>query len=290
MTHKNLIVCKSNNVIEAGYRLSLNEQRVILACISKVNSMNELLETDEFELSARDFASMYNISQDRAYNELKEVSKNLYHRSLTIFNPYPNRPKVEKIETRWISSIAYLPSDGKVILRFSQDILPFLSELKGQFTRYKLEHIGNMTSIYAIRLYELLAQWKSKGKREVEISWLKKQLQLDSSYERMNNLKARVIQPAIADINEHSNFYVTWTQRKTGKKISHLIFEFKEKQSPVHVKKTMLKKEDVSVEDVSVRVNNVDYFAEMRMKFGNALPINSIPDEIVTILKNQGRW
>ncbi len=290
MTYKNLIVCKSNNVIEAGYRLSLNEQRVILACISKVNSMNELLETDEFELSARDFASMYNISQDRAYNELKEVSKNLYHRSLTIFNPYPNRPKVEKIETRWISSIAYLPSDGKVILRFSQDILPFLSELKGQFTRYKLEHIGNMTSIYAIRLYELLAQWKSKGKREVEISFLKKQLQLDSSYERMNNLKARVIQPAIADINEHSNFYVTWTQRKTGKKISHLIFEFKEKQSPLHVKKTMLKKEDVSVEDVSVRVNNVDYFAEMRMKFGNALPINSIPDEIVTILKNQGRW
>lgn len=56
MNHKILTVCKSNEVIEAGYRLSLNEQRVVLACIGQVNSMEELLKTDEFELSAKDFA------------------------------------------------------------------------------------------------------------------------------------------------------------------------------------------------------------------------------------------
>jgi plasmid replication initiation protein len=287
MKNKNLIVCKSNNVIEAGYRLSLNEQRVILACISKVNSMNELLESDEFELSAQDFALMYNISQNRAYGELKEVSKNLYHRSLTIFNPDPNRPKIEKIETRWISSIAYLPDDGKVILRFSKDILPFLGELKGQFTRYKLEHIGKMTSIYAIRLYELLAQWKNIGKREVELNWLKQQLQLDSSYERMNNLKARVIEPAVKDINTHSNFYVTWTQRKTGKKISHLVFEFKEKKNSLFVKPKNKVREDVA--NVST-TNNIDYFADMRKKFGDLLPENAIPEDMIKYLKSQNRW
>ena len=287
MKNKNLIVCKSNNVIEAGYRLGLNEQRVILACMSRVNSMNELLESDEFELSAQDFALMYNISQNRAYGELKEVSKSLYHRSLTIFNPDPSRPKIEKIETRWISSIAYLPDDGKVILRFSKDILPFLGELKGQFTRYKLEHIGKMTSIYAIRLYELLAQWKNIGKREVELNWLKQQLQLDSSYERMNNLKARVIEPAVKDINAHSNFDVTWTQRKSGKKISHLVFEFKEKKNSLFVKPQ--KKVHEEVANVST-TNNVDYFAEMRKKFGSALPSNAIPEQIISVLKEQGRW
>ena len=229
MSQKILTVCKANEVIEAGYRLSLNEQRVILACIGQVNSMEELLKTDEFELSAKDFANLYGISENRAYGELQEVAKNLYQRSLTIYNPDPNYPKLKKIETRWISSIGYMPDDGKIILCFAQKLLPYLSQLKGTFTRYKLEHVGNMTSMYSIRLYELLAQWQSVGKREVEIEWLKKQFQLDESYDRMFDLKKRVIEPAVKDINEHSNFNVTWTQRKTGRAVTHFIFEFGEK-------------------------------------------------------------
>jgi plasmid replication initiation protein len=247
--------------------------------------MCELLESDEFELSARDFADLYGISQDRAYSELQEVSKNLYQRSLTILEPYPHRPKIQKIETRWISSISYLPEDGKIILRFAKDILPFLSLLKGQFTRYKLESVGKMKSVYGIRLYELLAQWKSCGKREIELDWLKKQLQLESGYDRMNNLKARVIEPAVADINLHSNFNVAWSQRKTGRKITHLLFEFSEKDN---TKSTLAKKERIT--NNKKQVNNLDYFAEMRMKFGEKLPQNAIPEHIMMLLKEQGRW
>lgn len=231
MNHKNLTVCKANEVIEAGYRLSLNEQRVVLSCIGQVNSMEELLKTDEFELSAKDFSKLYDISEDRAYSELQEVAKNLYQRSLTIYNPDPKRPKLKKIETRWISSIGYMPEDGKITLCFAQKLLPYLSALKGTFTRYKLEHIGNMSSIYAIRLYELLVQWQSVGKREVELDWLKKQFQLDESYDRMFDFKKRVLDPAVKDINEYSNFQVTWTQRKTGRRVTHLTFTFSEKQS-----------------------------------------------------------
>jgi plasmid replication initiation protein len=100
-------------------------------------------------------------------------------------------------------------------------MLPYLSELKGQFTRYKLEHIGNMTSIYAIRLYKLLMQWKTTGVREVEI---------EDIYPDMHNLKKRVIDPANKDINIHSNYPVSWTQRKTGRRVTHFIFSFAEKQ------------------------------------------------------------
>jgi hypothetical protein len=70
MNSKNLTVCKSNSVIEASFRLSLNEQRAILFCISQANSINALLETDEFELSAKDFSTVYGVSKDVAYNEL----------------------------------------------------------------------------------------------------------------------------------------------------------------------------------------------------------------------------
>lgn len=288
MEHKNLTVCKANEVIEASYRLTLNEQRVVLACIGQVNSTQELLETDEFELSAKDFAEFFGISKDRAYSELQEVAKNLYQRSLTIYNPDPNRPKIKRKEMRWISSISYMPEDGKIILRFAQDMLPFLGELKGTFTRYKLENVGKMTSIHGIRLYELLAQWQGTGKREIELNWLKEQLQLDSSYDRMNNLKARVIDPAIKDINTNSNYNVSWSQRKSGRSISHLIFEFSEKKSPEPEKSKRKTKAKAKAEPV--KIENLDHFAEMRKRFGDAIPAGAIPPEIIEQLKTQGRW
>lgn len=239
MNDKNLTICKSNRIIEAGYKLSLNEQRVILACIAQVNSTEQLLKKDEFELSAKDFAKLFDISEDRAYSELQNIAKTLYQRSVTIDNPDPKRPKLKKIETRWISSIGYIPEEGKIFLCFAQKMLPYLSELKGQFTKYELKHIGNMTSIYAIRLYELLMQWKTTGKREIEIDWLKKQFEIEEKYAAMKDFKKYVIDPAIKDINTHSNFTVSWTQRKTGRRVTHLTFEFAEKK-PV---KTKVKKE-----------------------------------------------
>ena len=135
-----LTVYKSNQIIEASYRLSLNEQRVILVCISQVKSAEKLLVTDKFELSAKDFAKLFSISEDRAYSELQNIAKTLYQRSVTIHNPDASRPKLKKLETRWISSIGYMPEEGKIILCFSQDMLPYLSELKGQFTKYELKH------------------------------------------------------------------------------------------------------------------------------------------------------
>jgi plasmid replication initiation protein len=234
MSHiKNLTVCKANKVIEAGYKLSLNEQRVVLACTGQVDSAKTLLATDEFELSAKDFATLFFVSDENAYQALIDVTKTLFNRYVVVDNPYPDRPKVKRLEMRWISSIKYLPDDGKVILMFAQDILPYLGDLKNTFTKYKLEHVGKMTCIYAIRLYELLMQWKTTGEREVRIDWLKKQFRLDESYDRMFDLKKRVIDPAIKDINAYSNYQVSWTQRKTGRRVTHLTFTFFEKQSEV---------------------------------------------------------
>jgi len=247
VSDKNLTVCKANALIEAGYRLSLNEQRIILACIAQVDSREELLKTSKFEITVKDFSKRFNLSEEATYSDLKEASKNLYSRSLTIYNPYPEQPELKKLETRWISSIGYMPDKGKLSLRFSIDILPYLGGLKGRFTKYELEHIGNMTSTYGIRLYELLMQWKSTGKREIEIEWLKKQFELDSSYERMDNLKRRVIDPAVKDINKHSNYAVSWEQRKTGRKVTHLTFIFAEKQAETEKPKRTTKPKETMI-------------------------------------------
>jgi plasmid replication initiation protein len=233
MDKKNLTVYKANEVVEAGYKLTLNEQRVVLACIAQVNSHNALLTTDEFVLSAKDFATLFSVSEDRAYHALVEVAESLFNRYVVVNNPDPKRSKVKRLKMRWLSSIEYLTDEGKISLCFSQKILPYLSELKGCFASYELKHIGNMTSIYAIRLYELLMQWKITGVREVQIDWLKKQFEIEDLYPDMCDLKKRVIDPAIKDINTHSNLQVSWTQRKTGRRVTHFIFTFAEKQPAI---------------------------------------------------------
>lgn len=234
MENKKLVsatVTCSNDIIEAGYRLTLMETRLLQACIAQIDSTKELLVTDRFELSAKDFAKLYKISEESAYDELKEVSKQLFSRYIVINNPDPEHPEIKQTRTQWITSIDYLPTHGKLYLFFAPKILPYLSQLKGKFTQYELKNIGDMKSTYGIRLYLLMMQWKTTGTRTIEIDWLKKQLELDESYERMDNFKARVIDPAVNDMNKNSDYTVSWEQRKTGRRVTHLTFTFAEKQS-----------------------------------------------------------
>ena len=196
-------------------------------------SLEELFKTDRFELTAKDFAKLYGIAEDKAYQTLKEIAEQLFERYVIIDNPDPDEPTLKYTKTRWVSSIDYIPEKGKIAVYFAVRMLPYLGKLRGEFTKYKLEHIGKMTSIYAIRLYELLVQWQKTGNREVEIDWLKKQFEIEDGYERMFDLKKYVIDPAVADINTHSNYQVSWTQRKTGRRVTHFIFSFAEKQPAI---------------------------------------------------------
>ena len=229
---RNLLVYKANEVVEASYKLSLNEQRVILACIAQVNSAEMLLVTDRFELSAQDFSKLFSVTNKTAYEALREVTESLFNRYVAIKDPFSEKVTNQYLKTRWISSILYAPDEGKITLRFAQDMLPYLSGLKRAFTKYKLEHVGKMTSIYAIRLYELLAQWQNTGSREVELDWLKTQFEISDQYTDVSDFKKRVLEPAVKDINEHSNLKVSWTQRKTGRRVTHLTFSFEEKDKP----------------------------------------------------------
>ncbi|MDZ7786014.1 MAG: replication initiation protein, partial [Candidatus Saccharibacteria bacterium] len=124
----------------------------------------------------------------------------------------------------------YVKSEGRVELRFSKDMLPYLTQLTEQFTRYMLSDVAKLNSGYAIRLYELLCQWRDVGEREVSIEWLRDAFMLEGKYPAIKDFKKRVIEPAVEQVNEHTSIWVKWDQRKTGRRVSHLIFTFGEKK------------------------------------------------------------
>jgi len=228
-----LTVVKSNKVVEASYMLSLAEQRVLLCCIAQIDSTAVLTESYRFEVTAAGISDLVGIeNRSSMYRDLKIASEKLYERSVIIDDPEPDNPKITQRKTRWISSIDYMPGEGKVVLCFAVDIIPYLSQLSREFTQYKLAHVASFESVYSIRLYELLVQWISIGQREIEVDWFKRQFQVDDKYSRVVDLKKRVIDPAIKEINKYSNFWVRYEQRKTGRTITHFNFEFGLKDAP----------------------------------------------------------
>lgn len=228
---KDLSVVKSNDIVDASYRLSLNEQRLILLCISQIKKGQSINEKQKFIVNAHEFARTFKMALPNAYRDLQLVADKLYDRSVTINNPDPDNPKLEQTKTRWISSIGYIPGDGELMITFAGPIIPYISLLEGRFTRYSIYSISNMNSTYGMRFYELMQKWKSengrnKKSKELELTDLKSLLDLNDKYKSIKDFKKNVIEPAIKDINTYSDLKASYTQRKTGRRVTHIIFHF----------------------------------------------------------------
>ncbi len=225
-------IVKSNAMIEASYRLSAQEQRILLSAISQIKHGEKITDQTMYTISVHDISELTGVTANNLYKELEDSALRLKRREIRIPEEANGKGKKEKILiTCWLQSIQYVPKSGSVQIRFSHDILPYISQLTEQFTIYKLKDVAKLSSSYAIRLYELLMQWNSSGTRTVEIEWLKKTFLIEDKYSRIKDFKARVLEPAIQQINDTTNIWVKWDQKKTGRKVTHLIFKFGCKQT-----------------------------------------------------------
>lgn len=230
-------VYKSNALVEASYRLTPAEQRIMLACISQVRRDQPITDDVLYSVSVADYADLAGTESHSVYKELADAALRLKRREVWITErPNGNGSREETLVTGWVQSIRYRKTEGRVELRFSKDMLPYLTQLTEQFTRYTLGDAGRLNSGYAIRLYELLCQWRDAGVREVSIEWLRHAFMLDGKYPAIKDFKRWVIVPAVEQVNEHTSLWVKWDQRKTGRRVSHLVFTFGEKQPQKPVK------------------------------------------------------
>lgn len=223
-------IVKSNRVIEASYNLTANEQRILLIAMSQIDSRQALEPIQGFEVSANDLTRLSDSKTKNEYRDLKAAAEQLLNRIVTINNPFPEEKRATQLKTHWISSVVYIPNEGKVRLYFSLHLLPYISQLTSEFTKYQLQEVGKFSSIYSFRLFELIQQWKTTGQREIEIEWLRTRFELGNKYSAIKDFKLYVLDPAVKEINELTSYQVKWEQRKTGRKVTHLTFIFSEKK------------------------------------------------------------
>ena len=221
MNKKGELVVKSNQVVEASYRLSVLEQRVLISAIAKIPKQIAVTDDEIYTVSTNDLQSI-RVHEKTAYKELKLAVERLYERSINFIDGSGSK-------IRWVQRIDFNDSKSEIAIRFSKDILPYISNVKANFTQYLLSDVATMKSAYSFRLYELVAQYKNIGKRLIGIDDLRLMLDVGKRYKTTGNLIAWVIQPSIDEINEVTNLTVTVEPKKTGRKYTHLEFIIKVK-------------------------------------------------------------
>lgn len=214
-----LTVVKHNHLNQASYRLTLDERRLILSSIARLNPKEPM--PDEVTINATEFAHQWDINPKYAYDQLKEARQNLYERNIRLRD---DNGKVTDL--RWVYRATYQEGEGYITLAFSPDIKPYLTELKSHFTSYRLTEVKGFKSGHAIRLYELMMQFKKTGWFDESVEELKSVFGVSDNYPLWYDFKRKVIVPAVTEINEISNYNVKYETKKRGRKISRVTFFF----------------------------------------------------------------
>ena len=229
---KTELIVKDNALINASYNLDLVEQRLILLAIVEARESGKGINAnDPLTVHAESYINQFGVHRNTAYQALKDACDDLFARQFS-YQSLSEKGNVINHKSRWVSEVAYIDNEAVVRLIFAPAIVPLITRLEEQFTKYEIQQISNLTSAYAVRLYEILIAWRSTGKTPLITLYDFRQKigVLDTEYKRMYDFKKYVLDIALKQVNEHTDITVKVEQHKTGRSITGFSFSFKQKK------------------------------------------------------------
>ena len=217
------VVTQDNEVIEACYSFTLIEKRVLLLALSKIDPTKFPKASTPLKVSfdLNEWQKYY--PEDNPWRTLKYASESLLGKHVTF---HPKTGVVKKVN--WFSSVEYHEGEGWLTMEFSRPMQVRLAGMLEQFTQINLLSVNKLTSIYSIRLYEILSQFKKTGYRVMTLKDFRFSMDCVGIYSRMCDLKRRVIDIAIREINLKTDLTITSMQNiKRGRRITGFKFYFK---------------------------------------------------------------
>lgn len=222
---RNQKVVKSNELIQQRtHMLSVQEQKIILFLISQLKPEQKEFEWQTFAIS--EFCEVCGIDNrsGKNYEDLRNSIKNLSDKSLWVIGDDKDTL------IRWIGSAEIEKGNGKVKIRFDENMKPYLLELKQRYTQFDLIYTLPMKSKYSVRMYEILKSYE-KLNEPVKFSLDRFQNLMGSEYTRWADMRRRIIEVALPEINEYTDINVEYFIVKSGKAVSHVVFEVNSKKT-----------------------------------------------------------
>jgi plasmid replication initiation protein len=219
---KNEIVM-SNNFIEACYRCTLNEKKIVNAGVYKLNelkldiknidpdkSYDAIISNDElYELTGLDYR--------KDFNSICEALKLLNKKVIVMKDTVEKKQKTRSLITG--TDIG----NNQIILKFSGEFVPYANALGGGFTLTNALNNHTLHSVYSIRFYEFIKQYELIGARTLTLDFLREKFDLKDKYKKYNDFKKRVIIPAFEELKIKSEICFSYKENKPKRKVIGII-------------------------------------------------------------------
>ena len=225
-------VYKNNKLNQACFATyNLNDYRVYLTAISLIGGVTthgKYMQPDElprnYRLSAMDFAKQFGIAPNNAYKILKTAMDKLRKADIKIERP--------DLSQTWYINVCevvkYNQHEGTIDIMFTGSIMEYLKQRTKSFTLYNLNEVSNLTSFYAVRLYELVQQFNTTTGFLIHTveQWRELFGLNPEQYPMYSNLKIKVLNQALEEINSKTGYKLKMTEEKDGRKVARVRFDF----------------------------------------------------------------
>ncbi|MCD7815311.1 MAG: replication initiation protein [Bacteroides sp.] len=217
-----------NSVTRRKYELSALEQKALGFIVSMIKPPKDCTSKPEYRYTfdIRLFCMVCGIDYENGknYENVKSALQRLSDNSFWI------NENGDEVLMRWVDTVRITKKSGKVSIRISDEIMPYLWNLQEKFTEYDLYQILALKSAYSIAFYELLKCNAFKKKVSFIIDELRKYLSIEEKYKEFKDLRRYVIEPSIKEINTYTDLTITWEGIRQGRSYIALSFTIVQKQ------------------------------------------------------------
>lgn len=278
------LVKKSNSLTEAYYSLSVTEYRVlhmVFSALSEFEVNKDFYKKVRFTVRADDYMELFKVDRATAYQALKDASERLFNRYFTYDEVIDESLGLyERMKARWVQKIGYIEKNACITLYLTPDVLSMVGQLKEKYTYFQLCQMADLPSIHAIRIYEMMMQWRStKTVPSISLEELRDRLGiLPDEYSRMYDFKKYVLDYAVKIINENTDITISYEQQKSGRNITGFIFKFKPKPSKSKI--IVDSKKDPNTVDMFSNITDAQIakYSMILCKLGSISDLSNFPD------------
>ena len=211
-----------NAITTARYDYSACQLDILFYLLSKIKKEDP--DNHEYQVYVKDVESITGRTWN--YQQLREATADMGSRLFEVkaAHSYKQLWMFQKVE--------YMDGKGFFTIKLSEDIKPYLFELKDNFTSYQLHSALKLSSKYAKRIYQLASQWKDIGETKAyNLEEFKIMLKLKDpngkhpeQFERISDFKKFVLDIAVRQINEHTDLEISYHLIKEGRSFKSVRF------------------------------------------------------------------
>ena len=239
-------VVEHNALIQSVAKMQKTALKMFELAVSCIDTEN-LPENNTVYLSKKELFSFFEVSSSSKHSQFKEAIE--FMQKQAYFKIKSN--KALGIEYESIVPIPYVKwndYNDEVTIQFSEHIMPYLINLKAEFTQYKISELQKLNSKYSIILYRWLSMnynqyehYSVKGGRRAEqveayrnpsitVKELREITDTINEYKAMTNFTRKILKEPLEEINAHTSFNVTYEKKKAGRSIDSIVFHIEKKR------------------------------------------------------------